>query len=132
MKYCVPEYGAHCNWVARHAGAGSHPEEPILRVDRAELPVGVGSEPRDVVAHNSDLDLGIVGFVWLFLARFVNIGVILAIFCFILAQEVHLVARQLGTHHCQVGLATGRGESGRDVLLHTVRPRDPCDQHVLG
>ena len=132
MKYCVPEYGAHCNWVARHAGTGSHPEEPILRVDRAKLPVRVGSEPGDVVADDGDLDLDIVGFVWLFLARFGYIGVILAIFCYDVLQNSDLIARQLGTHHGQVGLATGGGEGGRDVLLHTVRSRDPCDQHVLG
>ena len=70
MNSYVPEYGAHCNGVAGHAGARSHPEEPILRVDRAKLPVGVGSEPGDVVANDGDLDLGIVGFVWLFLALF--------------------------------------------------------------
>ena len=65
MNSYVPEYGAHCNWVAGHAGAGSHPEEPVLRVDRAKLPVGVGSEPRDVVADDRDLDLGIFCDFWL-------------------------------------------------------------------
>ena len=70
MNSYVPEYGAHCNGVAGHAGARSHPEEPILRVDRAKLPVGVGSEPGDVVAHNSDLVLGIFCDFWLVLATF--------------------------------------------------------------
>ena len=62
MKSYVPENGAHCNWVAGHAGTGSHPEESVLRVDRAKLPVRVGSEPGDVVANDGDLDLGIDGF----------------------------------------------------------------------
>ena len=59
-------------------------------------------------------------------------GVILALFCYNVPQNSDLIARQLRTHHGQVGLATGGGEGGRDVLLHTVRPRDPSDQHVLG
>ena len=88
MNSYVPEYGAHCNGVAGHAGARSHPEEPILRVDRAKLPVRVGSEPGDVVADDGDLDLGIVGFVWLFLARFGYIVVFWLFFAMMFPKTV--------------------------------------------
>ena len=56
----VPEDGAledglHGYRVAGPAGAGRHPEEPVLWIDGPQLTLLVGPQPGDIVTHHAHL-----------------------------------------------------------------------------